>query len=48
MTYEVSFTERKSAYGRLQEGMEMAYNLGRNMAWIIKALTGAVPPIDDK
>lgn len=30
------------------EGMEIAYNLGRNMAWIIKALNGAVPPFDEK
>ena len=30
------------------EGMEIAYNLGRNMAWMIKALTGAIPPIDRK
>ncbi|MGN0665769.1 MAG: flavodoxin family protein [Huintestinicola sp.] len=31
-----------------KEGMETAYNLGRNMAWMIKALTGAVPPVDGK
>lgn len=30
------------------EGMEIAYNLGRNMAWMIKALNGALPPFDDK
>ena len=30
------------------EGMEIAYNLGRNMAWMIKALNGAVPPFDEE
>ena len=29
-----------------KDGIEIAYNPGRNMAWMIKALSGAVPPID--
>lgn len=28
------------------EGMEIAYNLGRNMAWMVKALKGTTAPVD--
>lgn len=28
------------------EGMEIAYNLGRNMAWMVKALKGKTTPVD--
>jgi len=28
------------------EGMEIAYNLGRNMAWMVKTLKGTTTPVD--
>ena len=31
-----------------KEGMEIAYNLGRNMAWMVKALNGRNIPADRK